>query len=104
MHRKRVLKKDLFIGNIIPIFLIWKTQQQFRGNAVLLERKEEKEDLDENREYELERIRFKKNTYIIINSYQKWIIRFIDGKDKGFKTQVNISHYLRKELEEDDDD
>ncbi len=98
MHK--ILKKNLKEGNILPIFLNWQKQQQFRGNAILLKRLENREPPYDQRTYEfVERgennpKRIQDKVQILYN-YQWWIIKFIDGPEKGFQTAVKIAHYQR---------
>jgi hypothetical protein len=97
MFRKKILKTYLEEGNIIPIFLDWRSQENLRGYAVLLERLKDKEDQEDIKEYELLETKIRGKKVSIINSYQKWIIRFTTGPQKGLKTQVNISYFKRSE-------
>jgi hypothetical protein len=95
----KILKKHLKENNIIPIYLYWKEHKEFRGNARLIERLVDKEPPEEDKTYEFKEIGDdtifdrKKDKVSILYSYQSWVIEFVDGKDKGFKTRVNVSYY-----------
>lgn len=95
----KVLKKHLKENNIIPIYLHWRDQSSYRGNAKLLKRLIDKEPSEEQKTYEFAAIGDntiydrKKDKISIIYSYQSWVIIFIDGPEKDFQTRVNIAYY-----------
>lgn len=98
--KHKVTKKDLYEGSIVPIFLYWNSQEKFRGNAELIKRDIVSEPESDIKEYEFKEIgsniiKRKKEKISIIYSYQTWIIKFIDGPDKGFQTRVKIAYYKR---------
>ena len=97
-------KKDLFEGAILKIYLNWSEQKNFRGNAVLLKREKSKEPPVKQRVYlfkeYLSRKTVIKEYYC---AYQLWVIRFLDNKDKGFKTMVKIP-YKYKIVDKDEED
>lgn len=94
----KIHKKDLKEGNIIPIFLSWNSQEKYRGDAILIKRDIDKEPPEDIKEYEFAQIgsnhiKRKKEKVSILYSYQMWIIKFINGPDKGFQTRVKIAYY-----------
>lgn len=95
-----VLKRQLKQGSIIPIFLNWKEQKEFRGNAILVERKETRNEY-QDRIYEFCEIGDsllkdrKQEKISVIYDYQRWVIKFIDGNHAGFQTAVNIAYYSK---------
>ena len=97
----KILYRDLKEGNVVPIYLDWKQQLNYQGDAVLIKRLEDKEDPEHVKEYLFTEIGDhmlldrKKSSIRIIYSYQKWIIKFINGNNKGFRTIRNIAHYRR---------
>lgn len=98
--KHKVLEKDLKEGNIVPIYLHWKTQEKYRGDAILIKREKEKEEEESIKEYEFTQVGSnhiirKKEKISIIYSYQIWIIKFVNGNDIGFQTRVRIAHYQR---------
>ena len=96
----KVHKKMLKEGNIVPIFLNWKDQKEFRGNAMLINRIKDKEPDEDVKEYEFAEIGSnlqyrKKEKVSVVYSYQRWVISFVDGPMQGFRTSVNISYYKK---------
>lgn len=96
----KVHKKMLKEGNIIPIFLNWRDQKDFRGNAILINRIADKEPEEDVKEYEFIEIgsnlqHRKKEKVSVVYSYQRWVISFVDGSMQGFRTSVNISYYKK---------
>lgn len=95
-----IQKKNLKQGNIIEIFLHWKEMRTSRGNAVLLERLADKEPPKSQKKYILrEYASMNKGVNEIKSiycSYERWIVRFIDGPYKNFKTAVNIAYRLKQ--------
>jgi hypothetical protein len=94
----KVHRKDLREGNIIPIFLSWSNQKNYRGDAILIKRDIDREPDEDIKKYEFaeigsDHIRRKKEKISIIYSYQIWIIKFVNGPDKGFQTKVKIAYY-----------
>jgi hypothetical protein len=107
--KHKILKKHLKVGNIIPIYLNWKNQTNFRGNAILLKRLENREPPNEERIYEFKEIgnlipNRIQDKISILYSYQWWLIKFIDGKDTGFQTATKIAHYNRTFWTKPEDD
>lgn len=93
-----VYKKDLKEGNIIPIFLSWNDQKNYRGDAILIKRDKVNEPPEDIKQYEFievgsNHIKRKKEKISIIYSYQIWIIKFVSGPDKGFQTKVKIAYF-----------
>lgn len=98
--KHKIVKKHLVEGNILPIFLNWQTQQNFRGNAILIKRLIDREPSDIDKIYEFteigsNNIKRKHDKVQILYNYQWWRIKFIDGPEKGFETAVRISHYQK---------
>ena len=96
----KVHKKMLKEGNIVPIFLNWQEQKEFRGNAELISRVTFMENPEEVKEYEFAEIGSnlqyrKKEKVSVVYSYQRWVISFVDGPMQGFRTSVNISYYKK---------
>lgn len=97
--KHKVLKKHLKEGNIIPVWLNWKHQLNYRGDAVLIERVQKDEPPDDQKIYEFCEIGDsslfdrKKDKITVLYSYQCWIIQFVTGKDKGFRTKAKIGYY-----------
>lgn len=94
----KLKKGQLKTNNIISIYLNWKEKKDFRGNAILIERLKDPSELQ--KEYLFCEIGKdspyrKKDLISIIYSYQRWIIKFVDGPEKGFQTAVNISYYKK---------
>lgn len=96
--KHKILKKDLKEGIIVPIYLNFKEQTNYRGHAILLKRLKEREPPIEQREYEFAEIgdtlynRIQDKIQILYN-YQWWRIRFTTGPDKDFETAVKIAYY-----------
>lgn len=95
-----VLKKHLVQGSVIPIFLNWQKQQNFRGNAILIKRLEEREPSKDEKTYEFDEIgsslfKRKHDKVQILYNYEWWLIKFIDGPEKGFQTAVKIAYYQK---------
>lgn len=97
--KHKVLKKNLKEENIIPIYLYWREQKLYRGDAILIERLIDKEPPEEIKSFLFKEIGDdtildrKKDKISIIYSYQTWIIQFVNGKEQGFRTRVNIAYY-----------
>lgn len=91
-------KNQLKANNILPIYLNWKEKKEFRGNAILLNRIDNCNELQKEYlfcEIGKEGPHRKKDLISIIYSYQRWCIKFVDGPEKGFQTAVNISYYKK---------
>lgn len=96
----KVFRKDLKPGNILPIWLNYKEQTNFRGNALLLERLVDKEPPKDQKEYEFAEIgginpQRKQDKVQILYNWQLWRVKFTDGNNKDFITSVKIAHYQR---------
>lgn len=97
--KHKILKRNLKVNNILPIYLNWKEQLQYRGNAILIKRMVETEPPADIKKYEFKEIGDdtvidrKKEKVSIIYSYESWLIKFVEGKEKGFQTRVNIAYY-----------
>ena len=96
--KHKVLKKDLKEGNILPIFLNFKEQKEYRGHALLIKRLIKREPPKIEREYEFAEIGDanldrKQDMVQIIYNWEWWRIRFTDGPEKGFETAVKIAYY-----------
>lgn len=96
--RYRVHKKHLKEGFILPIWLNWNAQKDYRGDAILISRDIKSEPIEEQKEYEFTEIgsnkKRKKEKVSIIFSYQVWIIKFVTGPI-GFQTKVKIAYYKK---------
>ena len=96
--KHKILKKDLKEGIIVPIYLNFKEQTNYRGHAILLKRLKEREPPLEQREYEFCEIgdtlynRIQDKIQILYN-YQWWRIKFTTGPNIGFETAVKIAYY-----------
>lgn len=88
-------KSDLIKGNILPIYADFTEEKGFRGKAILIERspskwRDEKNgfiraiigDGNEDRE-----------GYAVMWKFQRWVIQFVDGPQKGHKTCANIGYF-----------
>jgi hypothetical protein len=94
--KHKILKKDLKEGNIIPIFLNYKEQKDYRGHAILLKRLQEREPLKEQTQFEYHSfISSKGNDIQIIYYWQWWKIKFTTGPEKDFETAVKIAYYQK---------
>ena len=99
--KHKILKKDLKIGNTIPIYLNFKEQKDFRGHAILIERLLEREPSKDQTAYEFAEIKAdvvleedrKKDPIQIVYHWQWWKIKFVDGPEKDFMTAVKIAYY-----------
>lgn len=93
-------KKDLKVGAVLPIYIDYKQEEKFRGNAKLLNKFESqtfqsryppsmrsyvRAEVGSGNKYEPQ---------TIIWSWERWRIQFVDGPDKGFITACNIAYYV----------
>lgn len=106
---KLIVKKDLKEGNILPIYLNFKNQENYRGDAVLIKRLCEREPSFDQRIFEFSEI---ENIYDInrihnkiqvLYNYQWWKIKFITGPEKDFTTAVKIAYYYKKYWQKNDE-
>ena len=91
-------KEDLIIGNILPIYLDYKNQEEYRGHAILLESYE-------NTNYKL-RYPPEQRVYVraeigdgdqydphtLIWSWERWKIKFVTGDNENWQTAVKIAY------------
>ena len=93
-------EKDLKKGNILPIYFNYQEQKKPRGNALLI-KKVKSRITEEEKEFIIKEVgdkynKNRKRAYKApIWSYQDWIVEFVDGPQKGFRTQVKIAYYKR---------
>jgi len=96
----KVHKKMLKENKIVPIYLNFMEQKNYRGNAILITRLLDREPEEAIKEYEFAEIgsilqnRLKEKVSVIY-SYQRWVVKFVDGPNIGFQTAVNISYYKK---------
>lgn len=105
----KILKKDLKEGNIIPIYLNYKEQKQFRGHALLVKRLVEREPPKEIREYEFAEIGDinpdrKQDKIQVLYNWEWWKIKFVEGLEKDFETAVKIAYYQRTFWQKDNNE
>ena len=103
--KHKVLKRDLKVGTILPIYLNFKEQKNYRGHAILLERLIEREPPDYEKIYEYyeeilhsftkRQLKSKKKIKQILYNWQWWRIKFIEGPETVFETAVKIGYYYR---------
>lgn len=95
-------KKHLTEGAILDIYLYPFEQKEFRGKALLLKREIDKEPRKKQKIFLFKEYRNKmgilREYYC---NYEIWIIRFLDGPQKGFKTIVKIP-FKHKILDKDE--
>lgn len=107
--KHKILRRDLKVGNIVPIFLNYKNQTNYRGHAILLKRLSDREPSKEDREYEFAEIggintERKKDKVQVLYNWQWWRILFTEGPEKGFETAVRIAYYQRTFWQKDYED
>ena len=85
----RPKKSELRSGNVLPIYTDYKEEEGFEGNALLI-KYEPSRHVDE-----LPYIRAvnKSGSGDINWSFQRWLIRFVDGNKAGFKTHRYIGYF-----------
>lgn len=92
-----IRKKDLYIGNILPIYSI--NNKKYEGNAELLELIEK--DSDDTLFIYLEDLHFNKKGEKLIRSYyfnyQKWKVVFTDKYSSPFTCIRKIPFFVKKE-------
>ena len=103
--KHKILKKDLKVGTILPIFLNFKEQKNYRGHAILVDRLIEREPPDYEKIYEYyeetmqfftkKQLNSNKKIKQILYNWQWWRIKFIEGPEKEFETAVKIAYYYR---------
>lgn len=96
--KHKILKKNLKVDNIIPIFLDYKKQEIYRGDAILIKRLINREPPEEIKTFEFAEIgnilpNRKKDKIQVIYSWEWWLIKFVNGPEKDFKTAVKIAYY-----------
>jgi len=85
--------KELVTGNILPIYTNYKNEEDYEGDAVLI--KKQHANLEELPYIRIEVGGTSKQEPHTINwSYQRWLVKFVKGPLKGFKTNRYISYYL----------
>ena len=98
--KHKILKRDLKVGTIVPIYLNFKEQKAYRGHALLLKRLVEREPPKEDKQYEFAEVgginpdRNHDKVQVLYN-WQWWRIVFTSGPEKGFETAVKIAYYQR---------
>jgi hypothetical protein len=88
------LKEDLYIGNVLPIYGEFTTEEHFRGNALLIKRKKSSWR-DENAGYIRAIIECsgEREGYAVMWKHQRWIVKYIDGPLRGHITCANIGYF-----------
>lgn len=88
-------KSDLHKGNILPIYGEFTTEENFRGNARLIERKKSPWR-NENAGFIRTILKGKneeREGYAIMWKHQRWVVEFVDGPYKGHRTAANIGYF-----------
>ncbi len=84
---------DLRPENVLSIYTMYQQEQDFEGRAVLIERQE-----GWRQQFPYVRIELggteAKNPITVNWATQRWLVRFIDGPQKGFTTHRYISYFL----------
>lgn len=85
---------DLRPGNVVAIYTIYHTEEEFEGNARLIRR----EESQHNHVFPYVRAELggtpDKDPVTVNWTAQRWLIEFVDGPRKGFRTHRYIAHFL----------
>lgn len=96
MSRRHYLKpdaEDLRSGNILPIYTNYQEEEGFEGYALLIERQEGWRI--QPHYVRAEQGGTEDKDPVTVNwSTQRWLVEFVDGPQKGFRTHRYISHFL----------
>jgi hypothetical protein len=103
--KHKILKRDLKESTIVPIYLNYKEQQNYRGHAILLKRLYEREPPNHERIYEFyeetmqfftkKQLKGNKKVKQILYKWEWWKIKFTTGNEKDFETAVKIAYYYK---------
>lgn len=87
-------REDLKKGNILPIYGEYTTQENFRGNARLIERKKSSwRDEDAGFIRAVVGGREIREGWAVMWKHQRWVIQYVDGPYEGHKTCANIGYF-----------
>jgi len=100
MLNKTIRKKDLKEGNVLPIYLFPLELKDYRGDAVLIERDIKSEPPNKIRNFIFKEIVNNNEEKVNENKciyycWENWIIKYINGPLKGFKTKTKIAYYKK---------
>jgi hypothetical protein len=103
MHKRdytEPMKTRLRKRAVLPIYLDYKEQEEFRGNAKLIEKYEndwyKKRHPVDQRAYIRAEIGGGNvyDSHTIIYSWECWKVKFLDGPSKGWTTAVRIAYFV----------